>query len=684
MNRFIRVLGFVVSALTPALAAEWQVSQWQQTVYYRYTFNATEAAQAVLRLTAVDEYEVFLNGQSVGADDDWTTMEEFAVELRSGANHLALRVDNRGEGNGSGIAVELVTAEQVWLSSTGSLQEVWRWSGTPQTGTDWQTAALDPEQGWTAVQRGQFKRQRISDWDNTLGAEIIAGYPGGVDVGAVSGLSLRTVEGENLALGGSSTRPEVFDGLGESVWTIEPDQLNSFARVDLGLQRLLGEVRVFTAGETNEDFAGNSLQGYAVEVSNDDFQWREVGAIRGIANFEQSTVDFEPVFSRFLRVIVIELDPLRRSRVADIRVTGQGIAPSGVFTSAPLDLGRAGQRKTFDFVRWSGQLPEGTALNLQFRSSDDGIIWSDWSPEVEAAVAALEVPEPRTLLQYRVNFTTTFEDVGPRLDNLVIGFSAQIPASVAQVRVDPNRAVVGREADFVYQLDVEFGPDDLGVDRVRVAMPSLAVVEDIVSPMGMEVTQVSVAGDALELAFADTWNQSGRLELRFRARLLTNHFAFSTRLFSPRGEIALDAEENRTFDPNSGAPYSWSVRALDAVGPVLGEVRANPPVLTPNGDNINDHTIIEFTLSRVSLPLKVEVGIYDLRGRLVRQLDTGLVRGGQYVRPGGAFDPMSSPGFWDGRNTDGTLVPPGLYLVRVRAKLDQGDKTQVSTLAVVY
>ena len=68
----------------------------------------------------------------------------------------------------------------------------------------------------------------------------------------------------------------------------------------------------------------------------------------------------------------------------------------------------------------------------------------------------------------------------------------------------------------------------------------------------------------------------------------------------------------------------------------------------------------------------------------MRQLDTGLVRGGQYVRPDDAFDPMSSPGFWDGRNTDGSLVPPGLYLVRVRAKLDQGDKTQLGTLAVVY
>ena len=137
-------------------------------------------------------------------------------------------------------------------------------------------------------------------------------------------------------------------------------------------------------------------------------------------------------------------------------------------------------------------------------------------------------------------------------------------------------------------------------------------------------------------------------------------------------------------DPDTGAPYSWSVRALDAIGPILDQVRTNPPVFTPNGDNINDHTIIEFVLSRISVPQEIDVDIFDLGGRLVRQLDTGLLRGGQYVRPPAGDDPTLSPGFWDGRDDDGVLVVPGLYLVRVQAQLDQGDKTAVCSVAVVY
>ena len=677
------VVGFVLAVLSPAAAAEWQIAQWDQIVHYRLTFNATEATQAALRLTAVNEYEVFLNGDSVGSDGDWTTVEELAVELQGGANHLAVRVENWGQGSGSGLLVEVVAGDQAWLSTTSGLQEVWRWSGDPQQGTDWLTADVSEVAGWTTVQRGWLERQRLSGWDDTLGAEVIAGYPGGVDVGG-DGLSLRTVEGENLALSQSANRPEVFDGQAESVWTIEPDELNSFARVDLGIQRLLGEVRVFTAGENAEEFAANTLQGYAVEVSNDGFQWREVGAIRGIADFAQTAVAFEPIFGRFLRVVATELDPLRRARVADIQVTGQGVAPAGTFTSAPLDIGLPGQRKIYDRFRWTGQRPAGTALSMQFRTSNDGVSWSDWSPETNSREADLQVPEPRDLLQYRVNFSTDFEDVGPRLDSLIIAFSEQTPASAARVRVEPNKGVVGRETEFVYHLAVEFDESDLGVERIRIDMPSLAEVTEIVPPSGMEVSRTTIAGDALELVWADLWRQSGQLQLRFRARLLTNQFAFSTRLFSPEAAISLDTEEDTASNPDTGAPYSWSVRALDAVGPILDQVRTNPPVFTPNGDNINDHTIIEFVLSRISVPQEIDVDIFDLGGRLVRQLDTGALRGGQYVRPPAGGNPARSPGFWDGRDDDGTLVVPGLYLVRVRAQLDQGDKTVLCSVAVVY
>ena len=113
-------------------AEEWAVDQWEQTVYYRHTLNAPEEGSALLRLTAVDEYEVFLNGETIGSDDNWTTMEEYPVELKRRKNELAVRVVNRGRGNGNGLVVEVSAAEQSWVSTFGALQDLWYWSGEPQ------------------------------------------------------------------------------------------------------------------------------------------------------------------------------------------------------------------------------------------------------------------------------------------------------------------------------------------------------------------------------------------------------------------------------------------------------------------------------------------------------------------------------------------------------------------------
>ena len=44
-----------------------------------------------------------------------------------------------------------------------------------------------------------------------------------------------------------------------------------------------------------------------------------------------------------------------------------------------------------------------------------------------------------------------------------------------------------------------------------------------------------------------------------------------------------------------------------------------------------------------------------------------------------------APGLvWDGRDAAGSLVPPGLYLIRVSAQLGRGDETVMRTIAVIY
>lgn len=658
--------------------------RWDREVYYRYTFSAPAAGQATLRLTAVDEHEVFFNGSSLGAGDgDWTTVEEYGLTLERGENDLAVRVVNRGRG-GNGLIAEIRVAENdVRVSRPGGLN-LWRWTGAPQRGSSWQTADVSEDPAWKPVQLGYLDGDELAGGIGDSGAEVIAGFPGGVDTGRPQGgMTLRTIQGENIALGLSSNMPDAFDGQGDTFWRITPLQRNVFAEVDLSSRRLIGQVRVLTRGGSPEEFAENSIRGYAVETSDDGIHFVGVRTLTGIADFEQTKATFTPLVTRFVRVVAIDINPIRNTEIAEIQVFGEGFAPSGQWLSEPLDLGRP-DRKNFDRVRWSGQTPEGTAIALRFRSSDDSLTWSDWSAPVTERDAPLIVPEPRRWLQYRAEMVSQFEDAAPRLDTLTVVFGEEVPASQVTGWVVPTRAVLGQDTLFTYTLEADFAAGDLGIERVRIATPSRAQVEEIELPDGVELAETIAWGDALEMRFSSAWNLSGRLVIRFRARLLTNQFAFRPRVTGPGGEVSLDGEEDTSFDADRGVPRTWQSRAADVRAKVLSGVRVRPPVFSPNGDGANEGAVVEFVLARVNQKREVEIAVSDLRGRRVRSLRAGRLSGGEYVLPSGGGDASLVAGYWDGRDDAGNAVSPGIYIVRVKARVDRGHETGTASVAVVY
>jgi len=71
-------------------------------------------------------------------------------------------------------------------------------------------------------------------------------------------------------------------------------------------------------------------------------------------------------------------------------------------------------------------------------------------------------------------------------------------------------------------------------------------------------------------------------------------------------------------------------------------------------------------------PLGVE--IFDLGGRMIgRGLGAGAVGkvGTQEFR-------------WDGRDSSGALVPPGMYICRIIVEADQGDSELMRIINVAY
>ena len=105
---------------------------------------------------------------------------------------------------------------------------------------------------------------------------------------------------------------------------------------------------------------------------------------------------------------------------------------------------------------------------------------------------------------------------------------------------------------------------------------------------------------------------------------------------------------------------------------IAGGVRARPAVFTPNGDGVNDETAVTYSILHLLAPSPVAVEVLDLAGRRVRRLRQQQAISGRYTV------------WWDGRDANGDLVLPGVYLVAVEIAADGGTERRVGQVAVAY
>ena len=688
-----------------------RIGHWEQTTYYRHTFNADEARDALLRITAVGEYVLYLNGAEVASDGDWLTAEAVPVSLQQGDNHLAVAVTNVPGEAGAGLLLSLQGGPLVARSTSSDETSPWYWTGEGQEGTGWTTAGV--QSTWSRVGSGSIDRVRVSEAIFHPEAEVVAGYPNAVNLASSpeGRIVLADQRGQNIALGVNASEVGVTDGnMGLPVWSL-PQGLGALNRlVDIALPDLtrINRVRVITKPpEGNETYKGNSLLGYSVQVSEDQSRWIEMGGINDIEDHVFTEVRFNPVLARHVRVQVTQAevgaDP---AKVAEIQIYGVDFVPSGAYVSPPLDLGTPDAVKNFGRARWWGEVLPATSLSLQFSTGDspdttDGS-WSAWSEESVDSEVLISSPEPRRYLRYRVNLRTEDFEFTPALDSLEIDYDPEaIAARSASASVVPNEAPMGEDVDFLFSVGLALEEGD-ALERIRIRLPSLPTAVNSIQFLGQEIPVpefptgergLDAGGRILRVAPADvrdvdvafdpplTSADGGEISfaISVQCALYTDTHDFRAFLFSPGSENPLNVLEE-TAD---GA--SWTVVVSDVVAGDLLQVRAQPPAFSPNGDGVNDFTIIEFALTKVTEPRQVDVELYDLRGRRVRRLETPRLIGGRYLHPGlSAAASTFSPGFWDGTDDAGDLVPPGIYLFSVRANLDDGDEAVSGVVHVVY
>ena len=220
------------------------------------------------------------------------------------------------------------------------------------------------------------------------------------------------------------------------------------------------------------------------------------------------------------------------------------------------------------------------------------------------------------------------------------------------VAIDVNRALVGAPA-----TDTERGDNSGAVYAFLKVGPDWELQAKIIPEDGPDEAQGLIAGDNMGSALALD-GQFGR-NFNYAAigapwdATLEHPDGGSVYLFDTEDVNNLNIPLSKNIEDFK---IPASVEPTDELALImLGDIKRT--ALFQNFPNpFNPETWIPYTLADDA---EVRVRIYDVQGRLVRQLDIGRQRAGRYLN-------RQTAAYWDGRNDSGELVSSGIYYYHLR------------------
>lgn len=508
-----------------------------------------------------------------------------------------------------------------------------------------------------------------------------------------------------------------------------------------------------------ESFAANYLEWYEIGVADntapiaDDVfaipkgqRWHKVLAAQGIggyrvANDEAYTImrsvreNLDIVVDyRFPRrhvrwVAIRALDPIRDWEIAEVQIFGEGYGRRAVYITDILDFGR---EMNWGKIRWSGQTPPGTSIEIRTRTGDDfnpniywqpnrvtgepDVIsydehfqlpvqdreipfydteyWSYWSPpydfvrgQRDPSVPAsawedgmpLQSPSPSRYLQLQVILKST-EDTAPQLDALWIQMAQTFSAAQLVGEIWPIAVDDFEFHTFTYVVQPDFVSGDTGFDRLEILTHTrVSTVHEVRIggvPIDLEEFVPEIQADRLIVPL-DRKLQSPQtdrfklVEVDFDVVVLRFGTEFQGWVFNSD-----DPDRIKQQVKAGNATFKFSGDVLAVVTRVGGDLLVEPTALpnpfSPNGDGINDQLQLSVKVREVVAWRGLQGEIYDLNGRLCRSLVNNIVKSGALSMT------------WDGRDNQDQFVAPGLYLYRIRLETDSGSEEKVGVIAVAY
>ena len=726
----LTTIAFINSSFAAVQAIETFVdSIWSNEIYYiaslsGYYGKTVGYDDITIYITAVDKYELYINGERIDTEDtndnNLETVEEYVVNVSDNVINVAVKVVNNGVSHGNGLIMDIQAGSDqlgTWtkiresVEVAGELRAVpvaW-WTFDSQAkedlgfGDDWYTLDfqdLFTDVSITSKMRCAMLGKIIGDVNHTFSpeVEIITGYlHSDVDIGGHSeGITLRRIERENIALGKSAQDIKLTDGDLARGLTYLASPLGDTQFIDLGRIYRVNTMTIFTGGDNPADYPQKSLRGYAVEVSLDEFRWEEVSVISeiGVSNagqggYDNYTVAFPPEWARYIRYKVTETRT-EFPNVGEFMVSGIGYTYEGNYESPWLDFGSQDIVKNFGAIEWDGDIPDGTILTVQTQTKNgvDGLpsIWSTPTSYESFPVAS---PEPATHFKYRVNLETQDTFRTPTFKKFNVTYSdVNQPVSYADGYVIPNRVAMGADSSFTYILSYSLYPGQ-DIKHIALSVPGYTTLNQVYSSDVQDILTVDEdmtysTIDTLYVTFEDPvidTDAAGAdtLYISFNTKLLSASHTFDAFLYNSDmndGAGGIIVWENRELGYNT-------VNVSTIVPGILNHAMAVPNVFSPDGDGENDFTVIEFYITKIT---NVKILIFDSNDALVTTIFDDMLSPSDYSLEDQYIDVYARmlPGYWDGTDDSGNPVPEGLYYFQVIAETDEGDVIETGPIIVTY
>ncbi len=427
---------------------------------------------------------------------------------------------------------------------------------------------------------------------------------------------------------------------------------------------------------------------------------------------------------RSTRWLTLRAFPLRDYEVAEFEIYGDGYVPETTYLTPILDFGQA---VTWGKIRWEGDMPAGTRIEIRTRTGhtpdpllyfapniNDEIVpitraeqakidiaaqllpvydadhWSFWSSPYEFAAGQrnpnqpardwqdgmlLLSPGPSRYIQLAIKLFANF-NVAPRLDQLTLQLSETLSAQALVGEIWPIEVASFESTPFTYVVLPTLSDDNAGFDRLEilthVRVHAVRAVRIDGQPVDLDQFVPHLLDDRLIVSFpsltgsADSFKQ---VEVDFDVPVLRFGTEFSGWVFS-----STDPDQIRQRIDPGNATFRFAGNLLAVSTPVGGDLLVDvqvPQMFTPNGDRINDILTITYKLREVTADRPVQVRIYDLAGRLVAHLPVFKARSGVFIQE------------WNGRDGQDALVQPGTYIYELTLDSEE-QHTQRGVFAVAY